>query len=359
MLNKSILVLLMLLFTNNIDAQRRSSSKDESKQNSSVSQTEDLVNQYGFSSKQELGEHLLSQGLTKTAEKTVKNYMSGEKLAGREMTRLKDLLNKYPKGSEGNVSTRSGRKSKESSQRAARSSRSSRDESTRSSRSARSSTSSRSKESSERSSRSARSTDDARRSDSRNDSRRMSSSKRSSKREAVDYPSDYPETLKDAEEEIMPEIEILNLNDDDSSTDEQPSSGRVQRSARTEGQGAAEGLSALENFDMVGENKWIQAGRRWMYGDDAVCAQVCLDNIWCDGFYTYVSRRGDDICIYADDVDPLRTYNGISLKSYIYVNAGLRQEFREARDEYLQKQRSFNALSHSKRTLEFLSSNHD
>ena len=66
----------------------------------------------------------------------------------------------------------------------------------------------------------------------------MSSSKRSSKREAVDYPSDYPETLKDAEEEIMPEIEILNLNDDDSSTDEQPSSGRVQRSARTEGQGA-------------------------------------------------------------------------------------------------------------------------
>ena len=359
MLNKSILVLLMLLFTNNIDAQRRSSSKDESKQNSSVSQAEDLVNQYGFSSKQELGEHLLSQDLTKTAEKTVKNYMSGEKLAGREMTRLKDLLNKHPKGSEGNVSTRSGRKSKEPSQRAARSSRSSRDESTRSSRSARSSSSSRSKESSERSSRSARSTDDTRGSDSRNDSRRMSSSKRSSKREAVDYPSDYPETLKDAEEEIMPEIEILNLNDDDSSTDEQPSSGRVQRSARTEGQGAAEGLSALENFDMVGENKWIQAGRRWMYGDDAVCAQVCLDNIWCDGFYTYVSRRGDDICIYADDVDPLRTYNGISLKSYIYVNAGLRQEFREARDEYLQKQRSFNALSHSKRTLEFLSSNHD
>ncbi len=359
MLNKSILVLLMLLFTNNIDAQRRSSSKDESKQNSSVSQAEDLVNQYGFSSKQELGEHLLSQGLTKTAEKTVKNYMSGEKLAGREMTRLKDLLNKYPKGSEGNVSTRSGRKSKEPSQRAARSSRSSRDESTRSSRSARSSSSSRSKESSERSSRSARSTDDARRSDSRNDSRRMSSSKRSSKREAVDYPSDYPETLKDAEEEIMPEIEILNLNDDDSSTDEQPSSGRVQRSARTEGQGAAEGLSALENFDMVGENKWIKAGRRWMYGDDAACAQVCLDNIWCDGFYTYVSRRGDDICIYADDVDPLITYNGINLKTYVYVNAGLRQEYREAQEVFLQKQRSLSALNYSIETLEFLSSNHD
>ena len=92
MLNKSILVLLMLLFTNNIDAQRRSSSKDESKQNSSVSQAEDLVNQYGFSSKQELGEHLLRQGLTKTAEKTVKNYMNGEKLAGREMTRLLSLI---------------------------------------------------------------------------------------------------------------------------------------------------------------------------------------------------------------------------------------------------------------------------
>ena len=133
----------------------------------------------------------------------------------------------------------------------------------------------------------------------------MSSSKRSSKREAVDYPSDYPETLKDAEEGTMPEV--VNLNANATSTDEQPSSGRVQRSARTEGQDAAEGLSALENFDMVGENKWIKAGRRWMYGDDAACAQVCLDNIWCDGFYTYVSRRGDDICIYADDVDPLIT----------------------------------------------------
>ena len=109
MFNKSIIVILILFFVGDISAQRRSSKKDESKQSTSASQAEDLVNQYGFSSKQELGEHLLSQDLTKTAEKTVKNYMSGEKLAGREMTRLKDLLNKYPKGSEGNVSTRSGR----------------------------------------------------------------------------------------------------------------------------------------------------------------------------------------------------------------------------------------------------------
>ena len=90
MFNKSIIVILILFFVGDISAQRRSSKKDESKQSTSASQAEDLVNQYGFSSKQELGEHLLRQGLTKTAEKTVKNYMNGEKLAGREMTRLKD-----------------------------------------------------------------------------------------------------------------------------------------------------------------------------------------------------------------------------------------------------------------------------
>ena len=83
MFNKSIIVILILFFVGDISAQRRSSKKDESKQSTSASQAEDLVNQYGFSSKQELGEHLLRQGLTKTAEKTVKNYMNGESVSGR------------------------------------------------------------------------------------------------------------------------------------------------------------------------------------------------------------------------------------------------------------------------------------
>ena len=124
-------LLIGIVFVSDLDAQRRSkrsSKRMQDVQNEEVKEASaDLSKQYGFSSRKEMVEHLLSQNLSRSERRIVEKFSDGQKLNGREQKRLEQFLQKYPQGEQGAVSNRSGRSSRSGrGERSARSSRSGR-----------------------------------------------------------------------------------------------------------------------------------------------------------------------------------------------------------------------------------------
>jgi len=283
-----------------LDAQRRGSSKQKDTQKENV-QAEGLFEKYDFNSKADLVEHLLKQKLTRTEKRSVVNYRDGKELAEIEVSRLVRLLDKYPKGSEGSVAEKSGRKQR-SSERSTRSSRSSR-----------------SRESSARSNRSSGKNErsNARKSSSGRKTRQSSGRSASGRRSGR-----TADTENDTLPSFLAEIENGNITEHTTTV----SSGRKasgRRTGRLAGQGQAAGTTALQNFSDPTPNKYIwDRIRRWMAGTPEEVAQACLDNIWCDAFYTYtINHNGNTyyrgaLC---DDVDPFVTWNPSS--RYTDINA--------------------------------------
>ena len=124
-------LLIGIVFVSDLDAQRRSkrsSKRMQDVQNEEIKEASgDLAKQYGFSSRKEMVEHLLSQNLSRSERRIVEKFSDGQKLNGREQKRLEQFLQKYPQGEQGAVSNRSGRSSRSGrGERSARSSRSGR-----------------------------------------------------------------------------------------------------------------------------------------------------------------------------------------------------------------------------------------
>ena len=306
MKNYGIIFSFILLFCiTELDAQRRSTRKsgreDDKKEQVSDKKADNLFKQYDFNSKDALVEHLLVQKLTRTEQRTVENYRDDKELQSREITRLNNLLKKYPKGSEGSVTQRSGR-SERSTERSARSSRSSR-----------------SRESSARSDRSRGRNEqsNARKSSSGRKTRQSSGRSVSGRRSGR-----TTDTVNDTLPSFLAEIENGTISEHTTTvSSSRRASGR--RSGRLAGQGQAAGTTALENFSDPTPNKYIwDRIRSWMSGSPEEVAQACLDKIWCDAFYTYtVNDNGNTnyrgaLC---DDVDPMRTWNPST--KYTDINA--------------------------------------
>ncbi|GEM_PF-3773918 len=343
-----ILVAVIGIFiTSELSGQRRSRGEQRARTESASEQTQKqdpLLEKFGFDSKGALTDYLLALNLSRSEKRLVEKYKSGSDLSGRQLRSLTALLEKH-KGTQvaaaskqeeqTSVRRRAGRERPESARRADRSARGG--EPAARQRAARTRP---------ESARSARSSERSARSSARESAREERTLSRKRGGEASARKSRYAESARkrsasarsrgsNARENVSAEgIEVILKGIDDGSipeldASEERKSGRVNRgrtSARLAGQGKAEGTTAIQNFKRIGNNVYLAASRRFMWGNVEQCAQKCLENEWCDAIYTF-NRFGNPnkrVCVYADDVDPARKlpgyYKSWNFTAYAYVD---------------------------------------
>jgi hypothetical protein len=91
-----ILIALGLFIVSDLDAQRRTSQRRSKTPEKTEEEKKDLIlEKYGFASREELVDYLLTKDPNRSEKKTIERYRGGAELSAREMNRLVALLDKH------------------------------------------------------------------------------------------------------------------------------------------------------------------------------------------------------------------------------------------------------------------------